>query len=287
MAARIGGYALAMCLTLVGVGVGLVGVVIGVSLDAQHPKQFELELAKALLTLATGLILGGAVKVLLDHFQETAKLRDEEQARHERLLADLRGVHDRAERVRLMVSAHRSAKAYGQHMQALIGCQVLLLKIKRTLDVSRTGGASERANEHLKDMLGYLRALQYEYRDHYKEVADCQRYDEAVTTRRFAKAAEFEVAGDHPQQPPASSQYAWTTLDDAQEFPVLDDLTNEGAWYKQYFLEPFHALAAELVERGDRPSLDRDFDAGVNALAETIHSRCQTAVTGNGRARLS
>jgi glucokinase len=76
------GYGLAVILTLLGGGVFVGGVLVGPTLDAQNPAKF--------------------------------RSRVGEQARHERLLADLRDVHDRAENVRLMVAAHRSAKTLDQ-----------------------------------------------------------------------------------------------------------------------------------------------------------------------------
>src|SRR5262249_25084023 len=150
------------------------------------------------------------------------RLLAEQAARHERLLADLRDVHDRAENVRLMVSAHRSGKAYDEHMQALIGCQVLLLKVKRTLDVSEAGGAGKDTDDQLKEMLGYLRALQDESRCRYRRVTDLQLFDDAVTTQRFAGAAAMSA-----DEPPESSRLAWKFLKERSQFPVLYDLTNE------------------------------------------------------------
>lgn len=284
------GYRLAAILTVIGIGVGAMGFVIGTSLDAQDPNTFDLELAKALLTLGTGLILGGAVKVLLDQFQSAQKTREEEQtrrasqvveeqARHERLLADLRDVHDRAENVRLMVAAHRSAKTYGEHMRSLIGCQVVLLKVKRTLDVSRPGGTDPNTDDQLKQMLGYLRALQYEYRDRYKAVSDLQRYDEDVTKATFQQAAEREIADGAREIPaPKSSQRAWRFLADRTQFPVLDDLTNDGSCYRVHFLQPFHRLASGLVDAGgDRRSADTEFDQQVERLADEIRDALEGA----------
>src|SRR3954447_26273749 len=89
------GYGLAAILTCIGVAVCATGVLIGVPLDAQNPNKFDLELAKALLTLGTGLILGGAVKVLLDQFQYAQKTREEEQARWASELAEEQARHER------------------------------------------------------------------------------------------------------------------------------------------------------------------------------------------------
>ena len=188
LAAPQGGYGLVAVLLVIGIGVFGVGAILGYSLDGQQPDKPGLELAKALLTLGTGFMLGGALKVVLDRYQDSARRRQEEHDRYERLLADLRLVHDRAERARLMVAAHRSASTYGKQMRDPIGCQVVLLKIKRILEVSPIDPpASTTMSGSLVHMLGYLRALQEEYRDCYKEVSDCQR-----TTRRSRRDA-FEM----------------------------------------------------------------------------------------------
>jgi hypothetical protein len=50
---------------------------------------FGPEAAKAVVTLGIGLILGGALKVLLDTYQNELKQREEEHELRERLLAPI------------------------------------------------------------------------------------------------------------------------------------------------------------------------------------------------------
>ena len=265
-----------------------VGAFVGYSLDAQRPDKFGLEFAKALLTLGSGLVLGGTVKILLDRFQALAKEKEEERVALERLLADLRLVHDRAETARLLIAAHRSAKTYGEEMRDLIGCQVLLLKVKRILDVRRANSEDDGFSGPISQMIGYLAALQEEYRDEYKTVSDHQRYDEQVTKLEFERVAKQEVGlsdkrSSPPELPPQSSQRAWELLRDERRFPMLDDLTNRGERYRERFVTPLHELASRLLGTNDRGA-DAGFDNEVAKLVREIRSACaETSAAGRGR----
>ena len=54
-----------------------VAVAIGLSLNSAHPKQVPFEAAKALATLATGLLLGGVLKLITDNHAERKRDQDE------------------------------------------------------------------------------------------------------------------------------------------------------------------------------------------------------------------
>jgi hypothetical protein len=267
-------YSLAIGLFAAGLVVGGLGAILGFQSDNQPLPQFGLELAKAALTLGTGLILGGAVKVMLDRYQEALKERQEDHELRERLLADLRDVHDRTESARLMVNAHRSAKAYGEQMRDLI-CQVTLLKIKRTLDL-RPGSTRDVDPDAvcLGDMIGYLRAMQDEYASNYSLLADCARYDETVTRQRLNELAQ----ADKPFKPGAiaASHHAWSLMSDPTKFPVLDDLSTCGELYTARFRQPLNTLAAQLLKT-ESPPLDTQLDGRVNGVAHEIEAICAAA----------
>jgi hypothetical protein len=93
---------------------------------------------------------------MLDLYQATQQKQARDHEVRERLLTDLRNIHDQAETARLMIAAHRSAKAYGEQMRHLIGCQVALLKIKRSLDLRPTFKDVGEMAECLAGMVGYL-----------------------------------------------------------------------------------------------------------------------------------
>jgi hypothetical protein len=183
-------------------------------------------------------------------------------------------VHDRAENARLLISAHKSAKTYGEQLRELIAAQVVLFRVKRTLDASADG------SEHvlpLAAMIGYLTAMHDEYRREYKEVSDLQLYDQTVTGLRFDAAAKR----DPPRKDtPEASRGAWARLEDEARFPVLTDFCHGGDSYKMCFLAPFVTLASGLL-KGRGVTVAAGFDKQVKDVADGVVTAC-TAGGGRG-----
>lgn len=126
-------------------------------IDEPEPH-FAIEIGRASLTLGTGLILGGAVKLMLDRYQDEVADKKKALELRERLLADLRDVHDRAEAARLM-----DPDTGSQPVRELIRCQVVLLKVKRSLDLRAAETRDvDPGRVLLANMIGYLRALRDE-----------------------------------------------------------------------------------------------------------------------------
>ncbi len=154
-----------------------------------HPA---IEVGRAALTLGTGIILGGAVKTMLDRHQDRVADKKKAHELTERLLADLRDVHDRAEAARLV-----HADIYRQHVDELIRCQVVLLKVKRTLDLraaevfeTTRSKRKDRARDYLAEMIGYLRVLEEELASkdaHPPLLDDLAAKSPAIYTERFKK----------------------------------------------------------------------------------------------------
>jgi hypothetical protein len=260
-------YALACGLFAAGLAVIALGCLLGWCFNRHPQPNFGLDIAKATLTLGSGFILSGAVKVMLDRYQQTQKDRQEDHELRERLLADLRGVYDRAETARLMVAAHRSAEAYGEQMRGLIGCHVVLLKVRRTLDLRPGSTRSvDTKGECLADMVGYLQVLQDEYAKNFSVLADCEGYDEAVTHRRLSQLARVNTRFDPGAV--AASHHAWDLMTDPKRFPALDDLRTCGEWYTKKFRRPLDNLAAQLLGTSSRA--DDGFDCRVKAVVKQI-----------------
>lgn len=187
-------------LVLWAVGIAIFGVGVGVLffyIEKPEPH-FAIEVGRAALTLGTGIILGGAVKVLLDRYQDGVADKKKAHELTERLLADLRDVHDRAEAARLM-----HADTYRQHVGELIRCQVVLLKVKRTLDLraaevfeSTQSERKDRAREYLAEMIGYLRVLEDELasNDAQSPVLDDLATSAAIYRERFREPL-FDLSG--------------------------------------------------------------------------------------------
>lgn len=264
-------YSLAIALAVLGFMVGIVGGFVGFHFNGRSSPNFGVDVGKALLAVGSGLILSGALKMLLDRYQAAQKKRDDEHELRERLLGNLRDVYERSETARLMINAHRSGEAYFAHMQELIGCQAVLLKFKRTLDLRRdsTEGVDDPEPVCLRDIIGYLRALQKEYACNYKFIADCERYDEAITRRCLRKLVAPGASFDLNSMD--VSHQTWELLCNHERFAVLDDFTKCREVYTNKFAQPLHTLAAQLLKPTDRlRPLDTEFDAHVEQTAQDI-----------------
>jgi hypothetical protein len=239
---------------------GGLGVFIGMRC---HGPGFGLNFANAMLALSSGLILGGAVKLLLDSYQESQKQRDEQYDLRERLLEDLRNVYLRVECARLMVKAYNVAAAYGEQMSDLIGCQAVLLKVKRSLDLRLDQKDAEENAECFADIVGYLRALQNEFAASYNKIV--------------------------------ASKNDWDLMSCQSNLPVLYDLTRCGDHFSCKLVGPLGRLAARLLEKGipvlakdvskraeGIPELDRNFNTMVENRAEKIMDDCSNAVSEDG-----
>lgn len=217
-----------------------VAVAIGLSLNSAHPKQVPFEAAKALATLATGLLLGGVLKLITDNHAQRKRDQAEVDARFGALIDDMHGTHDRLETTRLLIAANRSAKTYGDRMRDVIDAHVVLLKVARNPGLGVLAPTRDDA-DCLEWMLAYLLALQTEFQQHYKAVSNLQRYDEAVTSNRFAAASR-----DGGTTPPHASQLAWDLLQSETQFPVLEDLCGRYEQYETRFLGSCGTLAVRL-----------------------------------------
>jgi hypothetical protein len=156
------------------------------------------KLREVMLTAATSLIfvalLGGLVKLLLDDVQRQRESRYERARFITAILADLKSVYDRVERVRILIGAHHSALTYGNEMRDLIDSTVQLSNVKRALDAGTSGiqsGLCEIRNG-VDLMKNYLEGLIEEFVAEYKVIADKQRIYEAAVNARLDAAKQSE-----------------------------------------------------------------------------------------------
>lgn len=179
--------------------VTLVAVSVGVALlvASQLTGKSRETLQSAAIALVFVALIGGLVKIFLDDFQRgreeraeqartlAARLAEEraEQARFlSAMLADLKAVYDRVERARIVLSAHRSARTYGDEMRDLIDARVQLLNVERALEAGTSGitpGREEGVRSAVATMEQYLAKLTEEFQSEYKEISDAQRVHEA------------------------------------------------------------------------------------------------------------
>jgi hypothetical protein len=245
----------------------------GLLLAGGDKDGFHYEGAKALLTLAVGLVLGGALKTAVDnHLDDRAKKagwHSDQQA----LCADLQGVHEEVETARLLIEAHKTAKTYGERMRETVAAHVVLLQVARRFDALASSNDVKTADEHFVKIAGYLRALGQEYKEGYWEASQDQRFDEAVTARNMKAAAEE----DGPT--PARSHRAWSRLENPRDFPVLLDFRQAGDVYVEFFLLPYRALAKAIgtAEPGPDDDLrdDNAFRDQIRQAGEEVSMRCR------------
>jgi hypothetical protein len=201
-------------------------------------------LEEVLLTATTALVFGaffgGLVKLWLDDFQRAREARQEQLRFVTAVLADLKSVYDRVERVRILIEAHRSALTYGDEMRDLIDAEVQLRNVIRALDQGTSGileGHLEDARRAVRSMEGYLKSLTAEFRDKYKGIADKQRIYEA----EFKRLLEDDKQVDWSTvQPPASK--AWADIEKLPNLRGFREYTDREEYATGYGLQFVGAL---------------------------------------------
>lgn len=185
----------------------------------------EPELRKILQTAATTLLLGafigGLVRVLLEDLQQTREHRAEQARFVTAVLADLKSVYDRVERVRIVTSAHQSALTYGNEMRDVIDARVQLRNVVRAIGNGIGIQPDVRCDvrKAVERMERYLASLTDEFQVRYKAIADKQAEYEAI--KKKALGSERPALPREPNR-------AWEelrTFEKLQEF--LGERQNE------------------------------------------------------------
>lgn len=166
-----------VALLLLAVGAAAGGIVLLV-----QQTGWELELAKWLLTLAVGLLTAGAIagvyKVMDARQERSTGWRDK--------LSAVTQAHDRVQRARMRMIAHKSARSYSLEMENLVEARELL---RRTF---HEGEGDVETRTPAKMMWRYLEELGLEYQAQYFKVSRYQSADHAV----FEAKVKQYVGGD-------------------------------------------------------------------------------------------
>jgi len=210
-------------------------------------------LAIASTTLLFGALLGGLVKLFLEDVQRVREQRAEQVRFVRAVLADLKAVYDRTERVRTLIAAHQSALTYGNEMRDLIDSAVQLRNVVRALD--QTGDLLEDHRTALRggvaSMETYLNKLTDEFTASYKAIADRQRIYEAAFNQLLEKP---------DVQPPHNSPWdSLKNLPKLKEFLGGSDSAKDSPVYTRDFLNPLDLatwiLRSELTHLSTRRQL--------------------------------
>ena len=210
-------------------------------------------------TLVFGAFLGGVVKLLLEDVQRARERRVEQARFVTAVLADLKAVYDRVERVRVLIAAHRSALTYGEEMRDLIDSAVQLRNVIRAVDQ----GTSGILEQHLGDlklavasMEAYVESLTREFRDNYKPIADKQRIYEGTFDHDLEERAGPEL------RPPENE--AWREI---EQLPMLREFL--GSWPA----DPDHPA-----------DYARDFEGALDLATWILRSELKLLADGTARA---
>lgn len=239
---RVKPYGLAILFCALGAAVFVVGVLAGLLWVDYQPPHFGVEVARAALTLGSGLILGGGVKVALDHYQQAQDKSEQARQARRQLVEELRDVRWRTASARLMIKAHKSTEAYAEQMSVLIDCRVVLLKLKHTMELLRgTTDPTDPRAACLDGMADYLAALCDEYADHYADLDDGERYDRAVVAQHIAELAAAGADFDADEIP---IKQTWELM--RETCPRMTDLIDGGTDHTKTFQLPLHHLIGHL-----------------------------------------
>lgn len=193
-------------------------------------------------TLLFGGFLGGALKLILDEVAVAKRRRDDAAAFVTNVLADLKKVYDRTATSQLLISAHKSAKTYGDELRGLIEATVQLRNVKRAL-TGRADGVNKLRSlsvaAEVDKMSRYLEELTIEFRDNYKDLSDRQRSYEAKSE---AMVKEF-ASSSSESTPPVLPTFVWQSI---TQLPRLQDFIVNGNSYRIGFEEPLDKASGLL-----------------------------------------
>lgn len=144
------------------------------------------EIAKMLMNLGAGVIIGGLVKILLDDFRAENERKNKIRDIKKDILNRLRSVFDQIELSRTLIQSHKSARTYSNRIQqAVMPSVITLFDIKRSL-VDSEGMMADKKLEYFRVsihyMIAYLTTLINEYQEKYPNISQKQLYQEAIKT---------------------------------------------------------------------------------------------------------
>lgn len=235
------------------VGMAVWALAYWISYGDDSPHALLTAFGKAGLTLAFGAVAGGFVAHLFRRWDKHRADLAAEQAFYRAILDDLKSVHDRVERARLLIDAHQSAKTYGEQMRILPDADITLHNIRRAL---RPGYADvlEDIEKPLKACSAFIKGLTGEFRIHYKKISNAQLRDEAINEHRCEQLAK----GDIEKEAVKFAREGWEMIAKLEALKVLRD---EAEWDKYYIAFRWHIDLASFhlrkrLDGGDKS--DRD-----------------------------
>lgn len=224
------------------------GLVISFATQASYPSISE-TFATGAVTLLFGSALGGVVALLVQDIDRRRLQRAAQLDFISNVLSDLKDVHDRVDRGRTLIRAHRSAKTYGDEMRNFIEARVKLLNVERAIKFDERGDPIGNVEAKVSSMDEYLKLLIGEFEQKYKEISRMQSLYEA----RMKKAVELAASatGKKPELPKNEPWDAIAALPHVSDFigPLDGSGTSSSSIRTNYncsFLTPLDGASLEL-----------------------------------------
>jgi hypothetical protein len=211
---------------------------------SEGDKDLSKALFVASVTLIYGGLLGGLLKIV---FGELALIRQRREAQVtfiSNVLTNLKSVHDRVGRVRILIPAHRSAKTYGQEMRDLIDARVTLKNVVRAMKLGVSGlreSTLRSVHEEVMTMEEYLGGLTDEFQENYTRLSKLQRIYEAGVDAKLKTQTGLsgeEAMSDHEEE-------VWNELKGLEKLRGLIDRCDKSP-YMNRFEQPLNRASDTL-----------------------------------------
>jgi hypothetical protein len=217
-----------------------VGIGVTFATRASNPVLSQ-EFAAGSAALFFGALLGGVAKMLIDDFDRRRVRRAADIDYIINILSELKGVYDRVDRGRTLISAHQSAKTYGDEMRNFIEARVRLLQIARALRFDERRSAVDSIRIEVDRMEGYLKLLVEEFQAKYKEISRTQDVYEARMKKALDQVSLSEASGS-----PLPTNTPWNSVKELGQVRDLLEAVPGKSGYSREFLAPLDAASEEL-----------------------------------------
>src|SRR5579859_5625648 len=226
-----------VAILLLGEAVGIVVTCATRKFDSDLSKDF----AAGTATLFFGALLGGVANMLIADFDRRRVRRAADIDYVLNVLADLKAVYDQVDRGRTLISAHRSAKTYGDEMKNFIEARVKLLQVDRALKFDERGSAIEIIRSEVGRMERYLSLLVEEFQNNYKETSRAQNVYEARMKTALGQLPLSEV-----DNAPLPANTPWEMVRKLEKVRDLLQPVPGDSGYSREFLDPLDKASDEL-----------------------------------------
>lgn len=149
------------------------------------------DLIKVMFTLATGLLISGAVAILLKYREALALREGQEHLLRWQLIDSLREVHRQVKLTQLLVGAHKSALTYGvQLRESIVPAEATIADVQIILNQGSPFQRSDLIISDLDKVRTYLHALVGEFQDKYEPLSATQLLCEDWNKKEAAGIAD-------------------------------------------------------------------------------------------------